>query len=112
MNLNTAAYVYGKNVSLSLNSINHIRQVESILSEIALIFTHNGSDSKRSFHLTRAKEHIQEIMNDLSLTTNFDENTGTNSTDLGRLQFILRLLENCFISKTRRRYNVITQIIR
>ena len=68
--LNTAAFVYGKNISLSLHSINDIRQAESVLSEIALIFTHNDSDSKRSFHLIRAKEHIQELINDLSLATN------------------------------------------
>ena len=81
------------------------------LSEIALIFTHKGSDSKRSFHLTRAKEHIQEILNDLSLVTICDESTITKFLDLGRLQSIMCQLENCFVLKTRRRYNVITQII-
>ena len=111
LNIDTAAFVFGKNISLSLHGMNNIRQVEPIVSEIALIFTHNGSDSKRSFHLTRAKEHIKEIINDLSLVNNCDESTSTKFPNLGRLQFIMCQLENCFIPKTRRRYNVITQII-
>ena len=41
-NLNTTAFVYGENISLSLYSINEIRQIESLLSEIVLLFTNNG----------------------------------------------------------------------
>ena len=49
-------------------------------------------------------------LNDLSLA-NCDQGTITKCPDLGRLQFILCKLKNCFIPTTRRRYNLITQII-
>ena len=57
--------------------------------------------------MPRAKEHIKEVINYLLLNNEHNNET----SELARLHFILGQLENTFIPKNRRRYNIITQIM-
>ena len=103
--LSTSAYFNGQSISVPIATINDIRQIESILQELALEYDSNSKNSKQSTHLARGKEHIKEVINDL--LHNIEQNS--DSSELARLQFILCQLENTCIPKNRRRYNIITQ---
>ena len=105
--LSTSAYFHGQNIPVSIAAINDIRQIESVLQELALEHDSNSKNTKQSFHIPRAKEHIKEVINDLL----HHNELHSDSSELARLQFILCQLENTFIPKNRRRYNIITQIM-
>ena len=65
--LSTSAYFNGQSISVPIATINDIRQIESILQELALEYDSNSKNSKQSTHLARGKEHIEEVINDLLL---------------------------------------------
>ena len=103
-----SAWLQGQSFSLSMYSINDVRQIESLLNEIYLKYAASiQAKSKHSFHILRAKNHIKEVVNDFSN----QEESVDNCPDLAKLQFILCQLDNLFIPKNRRRYNLITQIL-
>ena len=88
-------------------SINDIRQIESILHDISLKSVSNSSNDSHSYHIPLAKKHIKNVVNDLAR----NDGPTCNSSDLAKLQFILCQLDNTFIPKNRRRYNIIKQIL-
>ena len=105
--LSVSAWFHGQAISTSLNSINDIRQVESILHEISSKSVTDYSNNSHSHHLPRAKKHIEMAVNELTRTDGGEN----NSSYLAKLQFILCQLDNTFTPKNRRRYNIVTQIM-
>ena len=105
--LAVSGWFHGQSIPLSVNSINDIRQIESILHEISLRSISESDSDSHSYHIPLAKKHINNVINDLAL----NDRPTCNSSDLAKLQFILCQLDNIFISKNRRRYNIITQIM-
>ena len=102
-----SAWFHGQSIPLSVNSINDIRQIESILHEISLRSISESDNNSHSYHIPLAKNHINNVINDLAL----NDGPTCNSSDLAKLQFILCQIDNIFISKNSRRYNIITQIM-
>ena len=105
--LSTSAYFNGQSISVPIAAINDIRQIESVLQELALEYNSSSKNTKESIHLPWVKEHINEVIKDLL----YDNEHNSDTSELARLQFILGQLENTFIPKNRRRYNIITQIM-
>ena len=105
--LAVSSWFIGQSIPLSVNSINDIRQIESILQEISLRSTSESDSSSPSYHNPLAKNQINNVINDLAL----NHGPTCNSSDLAKLQFILCQRYNIFIPKNRRRYNLITQIM-
>ena len=83
--LSVSAWLHGQAISTSLNSINDIRQVESILNVISSKSVTDYSNNSHLHHLLRAKKHIEMAVNELTRTDG-GENT---SSYLAKLQFIL-----------------------
>ena len=114
-NLIPEAFYDNQPISLSLNFINDIRQVENLFSEIVRTsFVNTSETGSVCHHVNSAKAHIinaineieERNANELKLT---DENNVLSSY-LPRLQFILCQIENIMVAKNRRRYNIITQV--
>ena len=105
--LAVSSWFLGQSIPLSVNSINDIRQIESILQEISLRSTSESDSNSPSYHIPLAKKQINNVINDLAL----NDGPTCNSSDLAKLQFILCQRYNIFIPKNRRRYNLITQIM-
>ena len=102
--LSTSAFSIARNISVSVNAINDIRQNESVLHELTLKYEF-GSETSKSSHIAQDLDNIKETINDI-----LQNNEGvSDNSDLSSLQFILRQLENACIPKNRRRYNIITQ---
>ena len=95
--LSVSAWFHGQAISTSLNSINDIRQVESMLHEISSKSVTDYSNNSHSHHLPRAKKHIEMAVNELTRTDGGEN----NSSYLAKLQFILCQLDNTlFIQRT------------
>ena len=106
IHLSANIYLYGQIFSHSINTISDIRQIETILSEVNLEYS-STPENKHTFHIPRAKEHIEQAISDL-----IDKYVSeSDCSELSRLQFIICQLENAFVHKKKRRYNIITQIM-
>ena len=105
--LSTNSFANGQNISIIINSITDIRQIQSIIYELSSKYTSQTNNNGHKYHIHRAKDYIIEAISDL------EQNDGVemHSSDLEKLQFIICQLGNTIISKNRRRYNVITQIM-
>ena len=79
---------------LSINTISDIRQIETILSETFLKVS-STSENNRTFHIPRAKNHIEAAINDL-VTNN---ESLSDYSEIPRLQFIFRSIEKYFYSQ-------------
>ena len=119
-NLSTKAYFHDKPISLSLEFIRDIRQIETLLDEIIqnspLTLTSPIDSTK--YHIKSAKTHIIKVIDAIDShsieKSNTDEshllNEESGSAYPPRLEFILSQLENVMVPKNRRRYNIITQV--
>lgn len=83
--------------SITSNTITDIRQIESILCEISSNYSSMSNNNSPEYHINRDKDHIIEAISDIKQ----NDVAEIHSSDL----------ENTFIPKNRRRYNVITQIM-
>ena len=63
--LSISAYFHGKNIPVSIAANNDILHFESVLQELALEHDPKSKNTKQSFHISRAKQHIKEVINDL-----------------------------------------------
>ena len=66
--LSVSVWFHVQAISTSLNSINDIQQVESILREISSKSVTDYSNNSHSHHLPRAKKHIEMAVNELTRT--------------------------------------------
>ena len=113
----TTAFYEDKPISLSLNALNDIRQVEALLIEIVRSSVlKSGSETDSIFyHIRSAKGHIIDAIDEIEectakdLKLNIEDNV--ISTYLPRLQFTLGQIEDIIVPKSRRRYNIITQVL-
>ena len=113
----TNAFYENEPISLSLNILNDIRQVEALFNEIVRSsFIKTGSDTDSiCHHVNSAKVHIIDAIYEIEESTakalKLNEEDNVISTYLPRLQFILGQVENIMVPKNRRRYNIITQVL-
>ena len=60
-------------------------------------------------HIASAGISIQRVIDNIS--DNMSEDEFHNSPEISRLQFITCQLQNSLVSKNRRRYNILTQVL-
>ena len=114
-NLCTKAYFHNKHISLSLEFVRTIRQIETLLDEIIqnspLTLTSPIVSTK--YHIQSAKTHIIKVIDAIE-KSDTDElhllNEESASAYLLRLDFILCQLENVMVPKNSRKYNIITHV--
>lgn len=106
--LSVSAWFDGQSIPTSLNSINDIRQIESLLHQISSKSVSDDPHTKsHSFHIPRAKQHIEKVIDSASI----EDSENYSSSVITKLQFIICQLDNIYIPKNRRRYNIITQVM-
>ena len=106
--LSVSPWFHGQSIPTSLNSINDIRQIESLLHPISSKSVSDDHGTKsHTFHIPRAKEHIEKV---IDLVIMEDGDTYSSSV-IAKLRFILCPLDSIFIPKNRRRYNIITLVM-
>ena len=108
-------------VPLSLNIIDDTRQIELLLYEVMDFQILTGTPDQPIENqlnayvhgaITKMKFAIAECNNlDLDSETFTNQTSSNISTIQQRLQFILCQVENSFLYKKRRRYNILTQVI-
>ena len=91
-----------------------IRQIEVLLTEIGNTSTLPSPSDSIQQHIENARFQISKAISKLevSISASLDsQDSIDNSSRLARLQFITCQLDNSIVSKTRRRYNIITQVL-
>ena len=119
--LNVEAFRRGEIIKMYTEVFNDIRQIETIPLEM--------NDKKRVLevpsnnayqHIAKASVHIEQSIELLEEATNRDTDLEPNSlstdssdtrSQISRLQFVLCQLKKAIVSKKRRRYNIITQVV-
>ena len=110
----TNAFYENEPISLSLNALNDIRQVEALFNEtVRNSCIKSGSETDSiCHHVNSAKVHIIDAIEESTAKAlKLNEEDNVISTYLPRLQFILGQVENIMVPKNRRRYNIITQVL-
>ena len=100
-----------ENITLSLTHINVIRQIEVLLTEIGNTSTLPSPSDSIQQHIENARFQISKEISKLevSISASLDpQDSIDNSSRLARLHC---QLDNSIVSKTRRRYNIITQVL-
>ena len=116
--LTAKAFLEGNEIRISVDVVKDIRQIETIIQEI---------DTKQAVlkecpntthqHISKATEYLKECIQQLEqtpdTTSSLDQSTVScdTSSHINRLQFILCQLENAFVPKNRRKYNILTQVV-
>ena len=59
------AFMNGRNISITSNTITDIRQIESILCEISSNYSSMSNNNCHNYHINRAKDHIIEAISDV-----------------------------------------------
>ena len=111
--LSVKAYHRGEILQISRISVSDTRHLEILLDEIALLPTSENpkSESKSNdYCIASARDHIQQVIDNFRNKSGSD-NELHDSPEVLRLQFIICQLQNSLIPKTRRRYNILTQIL-
>ncbi|KAI6648548.1 hypothetical protein LOD99_8028 [Oopsacas minuta] len=95
--LSISAWFYGQSIPTFLNSINDIRQIESLLHQISSKSVSDDHHTKsHSFHIPRAKQHVEKV-NDLA---SIEDSENYSSSVIAKLQFIFSQVDNIFIPNT------------
>ena len=91
-----------------------VRQLELVLNEIsiapsAIISEDISTNLDNASYIASAESHILQVIDNMYHPES--DNDLVPGADVSRLQFVLCQLRNSIVSKNRRRYNVLTQIL-
>ena len=114
-----SAFAHSKQVTLPLNTISDVRQIEDLLEtlenieEISDKLTHRQLISNATNQLRIVLSNLEEE-NDFDSTSTPTVSESTNQVQrniLPHLQFVINQLENLLVPKNHRRYNLITLVL-
>ena len=103
-----SCFLHSKEICLMIHSINNTRQIEPLLKKLANRVT---SHSKRPMDMiTEANLLLHNAIHTIEALPESDDKE-SNNTLLPYLQFTVCQLSNLCVSKYKRRYNTLTQIV-
>ena len=109
--MSVRAFLRSKVKSLKRSSINDIRQIEPLLNDLESQIISSNMTTKPRNLIADAIALLQNALSVIEEQSDENEDQHCDNSLLSSLQFIICQLQNLCVPKSRRRYNILTQIV-
>ena len=109
--MSVRAFLRSKVISLKRSSINDIRQIEPLLNDLESQIISSNMTTKPRNIIADAIALLQNALSVIEEQSDENEDQHCDNSLLSSLQFIICQLQNLCVPKSRRRYNILTQIV-